>query len=959
MRRWSSYLAVAAGVLTLASFTSAQTTTTGRYDGNQVLRVDLETRADLVDLERSGAVILDCIPGVGPMTVVATPEQRTRIEQRGLNVEVLGQNVQTRIDAQKSAPLRADPFTDFFLDYHPYGDASISGTVVWYMNELVTRYPTLASMVTIGSTLEGRTIWGLRVTNDAIADKPAAVYFGAEHAREWVTPTVPCYFATHLLQNYGTDPVATDLVDNVEFFLIPVFNVDGYLYSWGPDRMWRKNRRNNGDGSWGVDINRNWGEGWGGVGSSGVPGDSTYRGTAAFSEPETQAMRDFLIAHPNVRAQLDIHSYTQLILWPFGYTPDLPIDNAAYEEIGFGMQSLIFGVHGMVYDAGPIYSGIYPVSGGSIDWTYAQRDIFSFSFECRPKTGSGGGFLLPAAQIIPNNEELLPAMLLLSNSDWVRYPIRYRFPNGIPADMSPGSDTVIQLDLVEQGQAIVPGTPTMYYRYDSGGPFLASPLAFLGGQSYEAVFPATNCTSTPEFYFSATGDGGSTVTSPTVAPATAPYAAPVRAVFHSEPLDTDPGWTTLGQWAWGQPTGGGGAYGGPDPTSGHTGANVYGYNLGGDYASSMSEVHLTSTPIDCSGKTGVLLSYWRWLGVEQPSYDHAYVRVSNNGVDWVTVWENSGEVADTAWKHETFDISAVADHQAAVYLRWTMGASDSSWQFCGWNIDDIELASTACVPIPGDFNGDGQVDAADFTELDGCFTGPTGPLGPGCGIFDFDGDNDVDCDDGLAFGAAWTGGGSAPMPTACGSVMPPTATSDIKNRYVSFRPGFSAGSPQAFRITTLANPLFPGTVGLQKWVGAPDADGICRLQCDAAFRLWDMADLDVADLDTVPGATYQIEATLDGVDFLPPATLETVPVWGDVVGPFENGAWQQPEGSVSVGDFTAMLDRFRNLALAPPMSWCDVDPAVPDGVLGILDVTRVIDAFRADPYPFGEPSPCP
>jgi hypothetical protein len=156
-------------------------------------------------------------------------------------------------------------------------------------------------------------------------------------------------------------------------------------------------------------------------------------------------------------------------------------------------------------------------------------------------------------------------------------------------------------------------------------------------------------------------------------------------------LDTNPGWTTSGQWAWGHPTGGGGQYGGPDPTSGHTGPNVYGYNLAGDYANLIPEYHLTSTAINCSGLTSVQLRFWRWLGVEQPAYDHAYVRVSNNGSTWTTVWQNTAQVADTAWSQQEFDISAVADNQPTVYLRWTMGATDSSWQFCGWNIDDIQI----------------------------------------------------------------------------------------------------------------------------------------------------------------------------------------------------------------------------------------------------------------------------
>ncbi len=165
-------------------------------------------------------------------------------------------------------------------------------------------------------------------------------------------------------------------------------------------------------------------------------------------------------------------------------------------------------------------------------------------------------------------------------------------------------------------------------------------------------------------------------------------------------LDTNPGWTTEGQWAFGTPTGGGGDYGSPDPTSGYTGSNVYGYNLNGDYGSYLDEMALTSEAIDCTGLESVKLRFWRWLGVEQPSYDHAYVRVSNNGTSWSTVWENTEEVADSSWNFQELDISGVADNQSEIYLRWVMGETDVAWQYCGWNIDDITIYAAGEVTLP-------------------------------------------------------------------------------------------------------------------------------------------------------------------------------------------------------------------------------------------------------------------
>ncbi|MCK9452684.1 MAG: lectin like domain-containing protein [Bacteroidales bacterium] len=157
------------------------------------------------------------------------------------------------------------------------------------------------------------------------------------------------------------------------------------------------------------------------------------------------------------------------------------------------------------------------------------------------------------------------------------------------------------------------------------------------------------------------------------------------------PFDENPGWTTESNWAFGQPQGLGGAHGSPDPTSGYTGDNVYGYNLAGDYSNNMPEKHLTSTAINCANSYGMQLKFMRWLGVESPNYDHAYVRVSNDGLNWTTIWANEAEMTAGEWEESVLDISAIADNQETVYLRWTMGSTDGGWAYCGWNIDDVQI----------------------------------------------------------------------------------------------------------------------------------------------------------------------------------------------------------------------------------------------------------------------------
>ena len=164
-----------------------------------------------------------------------------------------------------------------------------------------------------------------------------------------------------------------------------------------------------------------------------------------------------------------------------------------------------------------------------------------------------------------------------------------------------------------------------------------------------------------------------------------------RSTVASFDFDVDPGWNTTGAWAFGQPTGGGGqSYGNPDPTSGATGTNVYGYNLAGDYTNNLAKQYLWSQPLDFSGLEGATLEFQRWLNVETSAYDHAKIWVSKDGINQLPIWENGGEITDNAWVPVAYDISVV-DNEPAAYLGWTMGTTDGSWEYSGWNIDDVRV----------------------------------------------------------------------------------------------------------------------------------------------------------------------------------------------------------------------------------------------------------------------------
>jgi len=291
--------------------------------------------------------------------------------------------------------------------------------------------------------------------------------------------------------------------------------------------------------------------------------------------------------------------------------------------------------------------------------------------------------------------------------------------------------------------------PTHGILRDPGAGLIASvPYTMVNGGQVARYIPDPGYSGTDSFAFEVIDNIPSL-------PATVSITVGGVEPVYAFPMDVNPAWTTEGQWAFGQPTGGGGQRGRPDPTSGHTGNNVYGYNLSGDYANSLPETHLTSLALDCTGVTQVSLRFWRWLGVEAPKADHAYVRVSTNGTSWTTVWQNSAEVTDSVWTYQELNISAVANNQPTLYLRWTMGATDASLHYCGWNIDDVELwGAVTYQPPAGDLDGDGDTDLADYVIFEECLTGPGGGVPYGCEWADLDGDTDVDAQDYGRFQAA-------------------------------------------------------------------------------------------------------------------------------------------------------------------------------------------------------------
>jgi hypothetical protein len=182
-------------------------------------------------------------------------------------------------------------------------------------------------------------------------------------------------------------------------------------------------------------------------------------------------------------------------------------------------------------------------------------------------------------------------------------------------------------------------------------------------------------------------------------------------------MNTNPGWTTAGEWAFGPPTGQGAVLNGnPDPIGGATGTNVYGVALNGDYNSTLGGPwYLTTSAIDCSGYGNVTLEFERWLN----TWYAATIDVSNNGSTWTNIFSHSSATSpnDSSWQSLQYDISSVADNQSTVYIRWGYQVDYPPFPFSGWNIDDVTIIGTHLDSLPGDFNGDDVVNALDIDAL--------------------------------------------------------------------------------------------------------------------------------------------------------------------------------------------------------------------------------------------------
>ncbi|XP_078061492.1 carboxypeptidase B-like [Mustelus asterias] len=327
---------------------------------------------------------------------------QAELEKIGLKYHILIESMQPLVEKQ----FDRNKINSTGYDYEKYHRLE---EINRWIAKITVEYPTLISRFKIGWSYEGRHIYLLRIGRRTGFMKPTIFLDCGIHAREWISPAFCQWFVREATKNYGSDSTMTTLLNKLYFLVVPVVNVDGYVYSWTKDRFWRKTRsRNPGTHCMGTDPNRNFDAKWCSVGASRNPCADTYCGSRAESEKEVKAVANFIRKYKGIKAYLTIHSYSQMCLFPYSYTYSLTSNYKELDTLAHNAVKALSSLHGTRYEYGPASIIIYPSAGGSDDWAYDLGIKYSFTFELRD-TGRYG-FLLPESQIRPTCEETMLAI---------------------------------------------------------------------------------------------------------------------------------------------------------------------------------------------------------------------------------------------------------------------------------------------------------------------------------------------------------------------------------------------------------------------------------------------------------------------------------------------------------------------------------------------------------------------
>ena len=671
-----------------------------------------------------------------------------QVSSLGIEFDIIHQDLQNFYESR----LYNIDSRDF--DYGSMGGYYTHQEIVDHLEELSSEYPSLvSSLQIIGQSLEGRDIYAVKLSDNPNIDEnePEVLYTGLHHAREPMSYMNLFYYMYWLVENYDTDELASGILNNRAVWFIPCVNPDGLIYNqeYAPNGggMQRKNHRetcsnDNNQSNWdGIDLNRNYSYQWGydDQGSSPDPCSQTYRGTNSFSEPETQAIRNFIQNH-NFLATFNYHSYGNLLIHPYGYIPGLlppEPDLSIFREYGEEMTK---------YNNYLMGTGIetvgYTVNGEADDWFYGEENIFAYT----PEIGnSNDGFWPSSDRILPLAEENLYPNQFLSLIVGSRYDVEINGSNN--NSFLPGEEYSLSVYINNSGLGnsngdvyvdIVSTSNDVIFEQDN---FIISGIDARTEVELDELFQfqinENPNNGVEQLIVSVYDEDG------IISRASTGIVVGEPIMYLSEYFNNDSGWTvgsasddaTSGIWERGIPSA---TYyegtivqpGGDSNDEGSycfiTGNDIQNDNVGYDDVDG-GKTSLVSPIFNLSQFESAFISYEKWYSNnvgDNPNNDSFQFQVSNNsGTDWIDV-ENTN-VTNNYWEWSYHTLADYISLSSEMQFRFSAsdeyfdgdnGAGGSIVEAAIDNFNIIVFEAISCNDL-GDSNGDGIVNVLDVVLI--------------------------------------------------------------------------------------------------------------------------------------------------------------------------------------------------------------------------------------------------